>query len=229
MDNLLLTSFTGVDERCDISELSDWQQQCANENIGVEFGVLLSYTSEGEQNKYPCIKWIEKVFLNSFLEGKSLHICGKSAVADFIKGRGAAAELSKEFPTVQLNFKFDEADLDELLEAFERNSDSVIITQHNKNNKELWHLVGYDNHAILFDDSGGRGFVRTEYPEPIVPTKVFGYAGGLGPDNISEEMPKILEAANGNIFWIDMETNIRSNDWFDLAKCTQVVNKLLEF
>jgi hypothetical protein len=56
-----------------------------------------------------------------------------------------------------------------------------------------------------------------------------GYAGGLGPDNLEEQIPRILEAASYKGFskeiqegdiWIDMETKVRSDQdrQFDLEK-----------
>jgi hypothetical protein len=48
-----------------------------------------------------------------------------------------------------------------------------------------------------------------------VPT---GYAGGLGPDNLAEELRRIEEVAGDAEVWIDMETNVRTAERFDLDK-----------
>ena len=77
-----------------------------------------------------------------------------------------------------------------------------------------------------------------------------GYAGGLGPHNIREVLPKIIHAtcqqSNQNqndmettitppTFWIDMESHIRSSiknqkedDIFDLDKCYAVIQTICE-
>jgi hypothetical protein len=57
--------------------------------------------------------------------------------------------------------------------------------------------------TALFDTSGGAGVLPQEWP---VPAKDFwcGYAGGLGPFNVIEQVRKI-ETVCAKPFWIDME------------------------
>ncbi len=50
-----------------------------------------------------------------------------------------------------------------------------------------------------------------------------GYAGGLGPDNLEEQLELISAAAGDCSFWVDMEGKLRTLDetecdWFDLGK-----------
>ena len=70
----------------------------------------------------------------------------------------------------------------------------------------------------LFDQSGGTGLLPGEWPKQP-PNQYCGYAGGLSPDNLQQEMEKISKVATGTI-WIDAETLLRSeNDKvFDLEK-----------
>ena len=78
------------------------------------------------------------------------------------------------------------------------------------------------NVACLFDRSGGKGLVPSSWP--LIRNDVFcGYAGGLGPETLSEELLKIFEMTNGQEIWIDMESKIRTEKKFDLGK---VVNCL---
>jgi len=53
-----------------------------------------------------------------------------------------------------------------------------------------------------------------------------GYAGGLGPENLAEQLPLIGQAAGDCRIWVDMESRVRSDNdrQFDLAK----VRKCLE-
>jgi phosphoribosylanthranilate isomerase len=50
-----------------------------------------------------------------------------------------------------------------------------------------------------------------------------GYAGGLGPDNLAHEIPRIAKAAGDARVWLDMESGVRSNNdkQFDLDKVLQ--------
>ena len=63
----------------------------------------------------------------------------------------------------------------------------------------------------LYDKSGGAGVVPNTWP-PAIDGVYSGYAGGLGPSNIADELPKIEVAARGNPFWIDMETHVRTDN-----------------
>jgi hypothetical protein len=79
----------------------------------------------------------------------------------------------------------------------------------------------------LFDASGGAGVCPPKWPEPILrdgeSLMYHGYAGGLGPDNLAHEIPRIAKAAGDARVWLDMESGVRSNNdkQFDLDKVLQ--------
>ena len=76
------------------------------------------------------------------------------------------------------------------------------------------------NAVALFDHSGGKGRVPRHWT-PIPHQEVFtGYAGGLGPDNLADELKRIHDAVGEATIWIDLETKVRSDDdkVFDLDK-----------
>jgi hypothetical protein len=75
------------------------------------------------------------------------------------------------------------------------------------------------NCSALFDLSHGTGSLPSEWPMPLEGIKC-GYAGGLGPDNLEEQIKLINENTKGRKIWIDMETKVRSNSdqLFDLDK-----------
>jgi len=93
------------------------------------------------------------------------------------------------------------------------------------------------NTAFLFDSSMGMGKVPTVRPPPVLHPGVHcGYAGGLGPHNLHEELVKIAEAVcsysptRSRPVWVDMESSLRANvsgrDVFDLnqtLECIQVI------
>lgn len=46
-----------------------------------------------------------------------------------------------------------------------------------------------------------------------------GYAGGLSPDNIAEQLD-LIDAAAGDVdYWVDAETHVRTEEVFDVEKC----------
>jgi hypothetical protein len=93
------------------------------------------------------------------------------------------------------------------------------------------------NTAFLFDSSMGTGKVPAQRPPPVLHPGVHcGYAGGLGPHNLHEELVKIAEAVcsysptRSRPVWVDMESSLRATvggrDVFDLnqtLECIQVI------
>ena len=88
------------------------------------------------------------------------------------------------------------------------------------------------NHSALFDLSHGVGVLPEEWPDLLTETKC-GYAGGLNPDNLEEQI-KLIEAKAGDTeIWIDMETGVRSNadGLFDLEKverCLEIASRYVK-
>ena len=51
-----------------------------------------------------------------------------------------------------------------------------------------------------------------------------GYAGGLNPDTIGDALAAIAaRVPDGQPYWIDMESGVRTDDRFDLDKCERVL------
>jgi phosphoribosylanthranilate isomerase len=79
-----------------------------------------------------------------------------------------------------------------------------------------------ERHGILVDASGGRGISPVEWVRPPTDKRV-GFAGGLGPDNLEQELPRILDVSRFGD-WIDMETGLRDDDdWFDVERARAVL------
>jgi phosphoribosylanthranilate isomerase len=113
--------------------------------------------------------------------------------------------------------------LDVLDRMMQENIGAYFITQHNKSNADVYKQIVALNHEVLFDASGGRGILG-DWHSPI-PGKICGYAGGLGPDNVLQELEKISAICN-KPFWIDMEGKLRTDDKFDLTKCVAVLDQI---
>ena len=74
----------------------------------------------------------------------------------------------------------------------------------------------------LYDVSFGTGARPDRWPAPPPPDGPFcGYSGGIGPDTVVEILARIA-APEGALYWIDMESGVRTNGAFDLAKCEAV-------
>lgn len=192
----------------------------------VEWGILVSGNSRFGTPRFPSGMWIQE--LSTLGLPLSLHLCGRP-VRDVCQGNWngvADCEVFGAFQRVQLNFH---SYLHLITPEFVPGClsiDKQIIFQCDGVND---HLVSnaYDDglDAVpLYDRSGGAGVVPDDWPGAMAGI-YSGYAGGLGPDNLYEELSKIREAASER-FWVDMETKVRSSNdrQFDLGK----VRKCLE-
>jgi hypothetical protein len=84
--------------------------------------------------------------------------------------------------------------------------------------------IGGDT-SVLFDPSGGRGIAATAWP--VLPGVHLGYAGGIGPDNITAVLQRLRQiCAPETDLWIDMESRVRNDDdKLDMARVCMVLSK----
>ena len=194
----------------------------------VEWALLYSASRAGEDNRYPTVNKLHE-FLGGLRDAgvdSAVHLCG-AAVHDALEGHDAhALAFCGMAGRVQLNFnhKRQPVNLD-ALESFAGGLKKPVITQLHGGNAGIHALLPNDYHQVLFDASGGRGTRPDGWPAPL-PGKACGYAGGLGPDTLSEDLDAIAKAAGPQPFWIDMETSLRrQRDWFELDTCVKVLTQ----
>lgn len=84
--------------------------------------------------------------------------------------------------------------------------------------------------SMLFDASGGRGISPKAWRAPVMENHKMGYSGGMGPDNVAENLSKInlVVPANRNI-WIDAEGQLKDPDTkqFDTRRAEQYIQNAL--
>lgn len=87
------------------------------------------------------------------------------------------------------------------------------------------------NYALLIDGSGGRGISPSSLGMLDTP-KAVGRAGGLGPDNLADELQSYSLSARSGA-WVDMEGKLRkivdSLDWFDIEaaqRCAEIHHRM---
>lgn len=196
----------------------------------VEWGILLG---SKQTPRYPMIKEIWNMLDNSKNIRYALHLCGDYA-KKWLNGDSDLEFLSYSASRIQINIREKGVDFGNFVETVDKfgwGQDIRIITQYNDNTLNLTEAlkgIYTSNHNLLFDASGGNGITRGEWPTSFDHV-MCGYAGGLGPDNLVALLPKIYEAANGNPFWIDMESSVRTNDELDLNKCIDVLEICTKF
>jgi hypothetical protein len=200
-------TLSGIDERVSTSDLNILSNHA-------ELAILYTHSPDG-RNRYPSQGWIWSAMRSS--PGRfALHVCGARA-RDGLHAR-ILDDLISLASRVQVNGAVEPA---ELLQICWRYPDKKIITQHNIRN--VWLLpVDAPNHEILVDDSGGNGRLPEKWERPDTMKRV-GFAGGLGPTTIQSELPKFISVAEVD-FWIDMEGQLRTDDWFDVRKAQSVID-----
>jgi hypothetical protein len=201
----------------------------------VEWGILASRSSTGSP-RFPSLATIKDI--QRVAKGRKmklcLHLCGHW-VRQLLLGVNELPDgVLDEFQRVQLNFHAERTHCDPtgFAKALRSLGQRQIIFQIDGDggNEHLQSVHEIDDaddiDAVgLFDNSGGAGILPGKWPEPYftqndIDYAYQGYAGGLGPDNLSEQLPLIDKAAKGARIWIDMETKVRSLDdrQFDMKK-----------
>jgi len=230
---------TGADDSIRPEELIP----IAKEFPFVEFGILLSKKQTGAK-RFPSLKWLQELNSNVWcqyplwLKNRRMnlagHLCGRwvrdlcLGNTDFLRQFGFNWGM---FDRLQFNFHAEphEVDYEKFALALQRGLRSVLagrqsfIFQMDRVNDEMFHrLKNQEDRGVfvspLFDASGGAGILPRQWPRQIS-GRYCGYAGGLGPENVQQELERISKVATG-LIWIDAETRLRSeNDMvFDLEK-----------
>lgn len=214
-------SITGADDAVDADELLG----LSREFPAAEWALLLMPSRAG-QARFPTLDWIRDFAQKAAGLNTAMHLCG-DALLGFIDGAPGIFGAMEGFRRIQLNLKFGEVegayDPAALLRRVSENTQWQFIIQYAADKQGLLPLLkDIPNHAVLFDESAGRGVMPDSWDTPL-PGHFCGYAGGLRPDNIAAQLDIIARVAAGHETWIDMETGVRTDDVFDLAKVRKVL------
>jgi hypothetical protein len=233
-------TITGADDSISPAELLP----LSREFPFVEWGILASASNTGAP-RFPSLAWMD-AFRAMSIDNRlnaSLHLCGRW-VRMFLVGDldPLVPLLANGFARIQLNFHAERNKcepaaalraMDNLRcrSLFGAGLKFIFQLDGERGNDHLESIAieeanayGTCNCLGLFDVSGGAGILPGKWPKPLYHEDgkfdSHGYAGGLGPDNLAEQIPLIAAAAGDIPFWIDMETHVRSDDdtLFDLAK-----------
>jgi hypothetical protein len=205
-------TLTGADERTSLEFLA----HLAARFDFVEIGLLWSADPE-ERHRYPAREWLAGA-IAELRRRCSAHVCGRAArqSALWINETAAALRLAGR---VQLNGCVLPSELLRATELY-----GAVITQHQPAHPDYTALAVH-GHALLVDASAGRGLLPAAWERPLTRQPV-GFAGGLTPENLAGQLPRIHIAAASNPclegefrpgeWWVDLETGLRdADDWFD--------------
>ena len=243
--------FCGADDSVEPSLLAAISAQ----HSWVEWGVLFRKDKEGLP-RYASSAWLDRLSAANPQRTMRLaaHLCS-CRVDELLRGETSfVARLHDEvgFGRVQINataangcdvsvFATDagaEACVAMLRTACSKLPHIEFIVQRNRQTEPLWSRLTADpppNMSMLFDDSMGLGVSTTSWPAPPPsgsPLK-FGYAGGLSPSNLKQQLALIEATAAERSLWVDMESSLRTTlkndtDIFDANKAMACVRIVIE-
>lgn len=222
-------TFTGIDANTDIQDLIEIQHEFPI----AEFGVLTSYHWVDNGNRYVNPAFLSNLYAGNGNLNLALHVCGSAAhdvaTGEWIKIDNHLFGSLGLFKRIQLNVA-NRKDNPEYLWIPPYKGQELIVQQRDADNTELYNITrdiwfGDDSLvSVLLDASGGQGI---DTPIKVLPNagKPFkvGYAGGIGPDNVGDKLHYLLTNDEVGDFWIDMESGVRTDDWFDTAKVCRVL------
>lgn len=200
----------------------------------VEWGILISRNSQGGK-RFPSKEWMDG--LTKVNDGSLLlacHVCG-SYVKELLLGEQTLideiGDIWAHFQRVQINTHGYTHEYEPLGIKKLRELNKEIIFQFDGVNKKILDtaIALEVNCSTLFDMSHGYGLLPEQWPTPIDGVRC-GYAGGLSPDNIKEQILLIQSKVGDYELWIDMETKVRSRGdlQFDLDKVVSVLQSCVE-
>lgn len=224
--SLYRVTITGADDQTNIRDLID----LSDEYRFVEWGILVSKKQEGSV-RFPSKSWMmqfAKAAAGSELK-VSTHLCG-AWVRKLLLGKldwSEVPEVVNVSRRVQINTHAEIHEssaemIDNISQMYPR---EVIFQWDGVNNHFAYAMKGQGLQIeVLFDTSGGAGVVPKNWPQALGGFQC-GYAGGLGPENVSEKIAEIRKIC-GAPFWIDMERRVRTED--DSRLDIEKVRKVLE-
>ncbi len=201
-------AFTGVDS----AELLPEMQQLSR-RFPIEWGVLIDDAKDDRLFADPDTR-------AKLLEAPGLHyaahVCGEQAVLIANDPARATIDLSG-FQRLQINHAFSGSSPDQIENSIRFGRSQAIRTM-------LQTLGDFPTDARLdwlYDTSFGTGKTPGRWPQIPAGGPFCGFSGGIRAENVANVVQAIA-APDGAQYWIDMESGVRTDGRFDLAKCEAV-------
>jgi hypothetical protein len=223
---LTCVSLTGPDDRTDMRALAELGARFSF----VEWALLYVPHNEGAPRN-PTRAWREAFFDSAAPGSRAVHLCGSLAFEELLAARLPAEVLRANRLQLNVNARRRDFSDEQVLDIYRRALDlgpDIILQRHADTavlaDRFVAGLPAADKPRVhvLLDDSRGGGKAPDTWQRPSTLDGVeCGYAGGIGPQNVVT----VLESVNGDThpYWIDMESGVRTDNEFDLAKAQAVL------
>jgi hypothetical protein len=226
---LTCVSLTGPDDKTDIAALTDLSAAFPF----VEWALLYVPHNEGAPRN-PTRQWRESFFDARLPTSSAIHLCGSLAFRELLDNKLPADILRADRLQLNVNARRIEFTDAQVLEIYRRALDlgpDIILQRHADTAALIDNFIAslpiMETHrvGVLLDQSKGTGRTPESWLQPPSLEGIqCGYAGGLGPDNTADVL-RTLVALNDpqEPYWIDMESGIRTDNQFDIAKARVVL------
>jgi hypothetical protein len=219
-----LVAMTGADEQTDVSEMIK-----INKDYPFAEWAVLMYKKRVGETLYPAPAWVANLSCAAELRLAG-HLCGEWAAEPINMGKFSFpydfTRAWTRFGRIQFNYH---PKLKSYSQVHPRFFDSLekaahyfqeyIIQINGEASSEL-HLKCREyglKVGCLHDDSAGHGNLPESWS--YIPASFNGFAGGLTPDNLQEQLKRISDVAGKNEIWIDAQTGLQTDGVLDLKKC----------
>ncbi len=232
---------SGVNEKNDIQETILFLKKHPNLELGVQcspkkagygtdrFEWLKELTSKLDQENI-----IGRIALH-LNEGFAVSFCSGNIPKEVLYLKKHSSAVGR----LQLNFKIGREifeneqiapDIQKLKKSIEQLSDHRVIVSASKTNLPFIYKMHHQGIQFdaLFDDSFGEGVLPEKRQKPLFDDVFQGYAGGISPENVTQELQKIAKVAVGNVF-IDAEGKLKENGTFSFEKAEKYVQNALSW
>lgn len=208
-------AFTGVD-RADLKN----GLVALSQRYPIEWGLLVDDARAGNP-LFPDATTRAQLLAGAPLRWAA-HICGAQAQAIVRDPLQVSMQLAG-FQRAQINHSFSGSDAEQTANA------ALFARRHGVRAVLQCGQAFPDDSRVdwLFDTSFGTGAAPTRWPMLPRQGAFYGLSGGLNSTNVRQVLENVAPAA-GAVYWIDMESGVRTDGWFDLAKCEAVCRAVFD-
>lgn len=202
-------TFTGIDDAALIKGMVELSKR-----FPIEWGILIDRHKKGVP-LFPDGRQVD-----SFREcGVRLcaHICGDIA-QEIVRGLNPSLNLAG-FSRIQVNHSREGA-RPEVVRAVSRFSARHGVRGVLQCRSEF--PVEENGVDWLYDVSFGEGVRPKSFPTVRTDQPFCGISGGIDSNNVADLLANTISVEDGQFFWIDMESGVRTDGSFDLEKCEAV-------
>lgn len=209
MQSPTFVAFTGLDRAENIDGL-----RTLSARYPIEWGVLVD-DAQTDKPLFPEAA-LRRAFINAGGLRLAAHVCGEEARKIANAPDSVTVDLTG-YQRIQVNHSFTGSTAEQIENTWRFGRRHGVRTMLQCKDE----FPSESRLDWLFDTSFGTGVAPSVWPRLPRSGPFCGYSGGINPGNVRDVL-KAIAAEPGDLYWIDMESGIRTDGWLDLDKCEDV-------